>query len=106
MNRAYVLTVLAVFAVAATWVSSASAGTPAGRQAQQRARIHTGVKSGNVVPREARRLAIEQRHIQKTKRRMRADDGKLGPAERARLDRMQDRASRHIFRAKHNARAR
>ncbi len=105
MKRIFVLCVISLFTLSSL-ASIASAGTPGNRQAHQRARIHDGVKNGDLLPREARRLAIEQRHIQKTKKRMRADDGKLDPAERARLDKMQDRASRHIFRAKHNGRAR
>lgn len=106
MKRIFVLSVISMFGLSLGVASSAYAGPPAERQMKQRARIHHGVKTGELVPREARKLKAEQRHIQKTKRRMRADDGKLGPAERARLDRMQDRSSRRIFRAKHNTRAR
>ncbi len=106
MNRLLVLGVSTFFLASCIAASIASAGEPRTRQIRQRARIHTGVEKGALVPREARTLRHEQRHIANAKKRMRADDGKLGPAERARLHRMQDRASRHIFRAKHNGRAR
>jgi len=105
MKRILILSVLSFFALS-FFAATSSAGTSGDRQAKQRARIHQGVKSGSLVPGEARRLAAEQRHIKRTRQRMRGDDGKLGPGERARLDRMQGRASRHIFRAKHNGRAR
>lgn len=106
MNRALILSIAMLFLHSGAIASSASAGEPRARQVRQRARIQTAAVEGSLVRREARRLRHEQRIIQTTKRRMLADDGKLGPVEQARLQRMQDRASRHIFRAKHNARAR
>lgn len=106
MNRGIVALITFIFLASGLVSSVASAGEPRAREIRQRARIHTGVEKGTLVPREARSLRHEQRHIAKTKRRMKAGDGKLGPAEQARLNRMQSRASRHIFRAKHNSRAR
>ena len=60
-----------------------------------------GSSSGAFTPQEARRLANEQRRIQAAEDRMRAD-GRLDPRERARLDRMQDKADRHIYRENHD----
>jgi hypothetical protein len=71
------------------------------RQARQSQRIVQGVRSGAVSAREQGVLKREQRHIQKSKMRAFAD-GRVSPKERACLRRMQDRASRHIYRAKHN----
>jgi hypothetical protein len=65
-----------------------------------------GLESGSLVHREARKLRREQKAIKNTKQRIIHNDGKLGPKGRSRLNRMQNRSSRHIFRAKHNARAR
>ena len=106
MNRFLIWTVTAMFLASVFGASFATAGEPRERQERQRARIHSGVHKGTLVPAEARKLRSEQRRIQKTKKRMLADDGKLGPAEKVRLARMQDRASRHISRAKRNARVR
>ncbi len=106
MNRTTILSITVLFFSSSLLASAASAGEATVRQARQRARIHNGVESGSLVPREARLLRHEQRHIRKSRRRMLGNDGKIGPAERARLHRKQDRASRHIFRAKHNGRAR
>ena len=106
MSRVVVLVTTVLFASSTFAASLASAGEPQTRQIRQRARIHTGVEKGTLVPREARSLRHEQKHIAKAKQRMKKDDGKLDPVEKARLERMQTRASRHISRAKHNARVR
>ena len=81
-------------------------GKAGARQHLQAARIAEGVAAGEFTARETMRLMTEQAVIAGTKRAMIADDGRLGPAERARLDRMQDRASRDIRRQKHDAQQR
>ncbi len=73
------------------------------RQRNQQARIHQGVKSGQLTPRESRRLEAQQRKIQADKMAAKSD-GKVTPAERRHLRREQNRASRNIYRLKHNAR--
>lgn len=106
MTRTAILTLVFAFAISGFTATLASAGEVGASQVRQRARIHHGVENGTLLPREARRLAIEQNRIKRTKQKLVENDGKLGPAERAHLARKQNRASRHIFRAKHNARAR
>jgi len=81
----------------------ATPGVERRQQVQQR-RIGQGIKSGQLTPREAVRLEREQAGIERAQRRAEAD-GKVTPRERARLHRKQDRASRHIFREKHDAQA-
>lgn len=71
------------------------------RQGAERARIHEGRKDGEITNREAAALNVEQRHIRRSKRRVKAD-GTVTPQERVRLERQQNRASRHIRRARHN----
>ncbi len=73
------------------------------RQRNQQARIHKGVKNGQLTHREARRLEAQQRKIQADKLAAKSD-GKVTPAERRHLRREQNRASKHIYRLKHNAR--
>ena len=87
-------------------VGSASAGEVRDRQERQAARIHRGVKSGQLTPREAETLRAEQRHINRTRQRALANDGHIGPAEARRLNHEQDAANRDIYRLKHNAAAR
>jgi hypothetical protein len=71
------------------------------RQNTQQARIQQGKQSGEISRREAARVRKEQKHIRRTERRAKAD-GDVTTAERRKLDRKQDRASRHIRRANNN----
>jgi hypothetical protein len=104
MNQIFVLAVSLMFLGGGFAAPVASAGTFHERQVRQRARIVAGLESGSLVHREARKLRREQLAIKNSKKRMVHNDGKLGPKERSRLNRMQNRSSLHIFRAKHNAR--
>ena len=71
------------------------------RQQRQEDRIQQGVASGQLTPREARRLQNEQARIRGAEGRMRAD-GNLSPQERARLNAMQQKSSQDIYRLRHN----
>ena len=71
------------------------------RERVQRVRIHEGRKDGEVTNREASLLNREQRHIHRTECLAKAD-GHVSRKERARLVHQQNRASRHIHRAKNN----
>jgi hypothetical protein len=82
-------------------VEAAMAGRVGNRQIRQQKRIHQGIHSGELTGREVRALQREQRHVQRSKRRA-WSDGELTPGERIRLEHKQDRASRHIYRFKHN----
>lgn len=75
------------------------------RQMNQKARIRQGVRSGELTKGEARNLRQEQRTIQAEKKMAKAD-GKVTPAERAKIRQDQNKASRDIYRAKHNGRER
>jgi len=99
------LIVLCGLFVLAASVASAQTATPhvTKRQLRQQARIEQGVRSGELTPRETRRLELQQGKIQADKRKAKAD-GVVTPAERAKLAREQNRASRTIYRLKHNER--
>lgn len=86
-------------------VQPALAGRFGNRQANQKKRIYQGVVSGELTPGETRQLVRQQNHIHKQKRRAWAD-GTLTTSERIRLERMQDKAGRNIYRLKHNNRFR
>ena len=73
------------------------------RQIRQQARIRQGVRSGALTPAETRRLEAEQRKIAREKRAAKAD-GMLTTAERAKIRHDQNKASRDIYRKKHNVR--
>lgn len=73
------------------------------REQNQERRIGQGIKSGQLTPAEAGRLEAEQAKIKQDEERMKAD-GNLTKKERAKLRREQNRASRDIYRKKHNER--
>jgi hypothetical protein len=71
------------------------------REIEQENRIHYGQQSGQLSPGEFQRLKDQQTRIRATEAMMRAD-GRLDQGEKTQLARMQDRASRNIYRATHN----
>jgi len=73
------------------------------REQNQERRIDQGVASGALTPREAGRLEAREAKIQQDEQRMKSD-GNLTRAERRKLTREQNRASRAIYRKKHNNR--
>jgi hypothetical protein len=76
------------------------AGIPL-RQERQQNRIYQGVRSGQLTRREFRGLEREQYRIQRNKQRFKSD-GNFTPQERARIQRQLNRASRDIYRQKHD----
>lgn len=92
-------------------VTLAQAVTPADRQAQrvdrrqahQAARIDQGLASGELTRREEHRLEHQQEHIANVETRVERD-GQVTGKEAVRLEHAQDRASRNIYRKKHNHR--
>lgn len=75
------------------------------RQVNQQARIDQGVKSGELTRPEAARLEAREAKIQHDKKEAKAD-GVVTPAERAKLNREENRSSRAINRQKHDAQER
>ena len=71
------------------------------RMENQQRRIDQGVQSGELTPREARRLETQQSRIENRLEAAKSD-GVVTAGERARLTHQQNRASRNIFRKKHN----
>jgi uncharacterized membrane protein YebE (DUF533 family) len=96
----------AVLATAFALPVFAQTATPALNQNQrnQESRISQGVRSGELTNNEARNLQSQQQAIRSEKRAARAD-GVVTPAERQKIRRDQRRASRAIYRKKHNARS-
>ena len=103
------LFILAVVGLASFGAQAASAHPVASRvdrrEALQHGRIRHGVRCGELTRAEAWRLRAGQRRVHRTEWRARRD-GFVSGRERMRLERMQDRQSRAIWRLKHNARTR
>jgi hypothetical protein len=72
------------------------------RQAHQQHRIYNGVRTGELTPHETWRLERQQARIARFEAHSRADGVGLSWRERYRIERMQGRASRNIYRQKHD----
>ncbi len=75
------------------------------RMGNQAERISKGIQDGSLTNREAARLEREQARIGAEEKAFRSD-GKLGKRERAKLRKGQDRASKHIYKERHDAQTR
>jgi hypothetical protein len=102
MKKLLAISILALAASAA----SAQAGPIQERMQLQRERIAQGCRSGELTWGEAHRLRREERRIAWERGAFLANDGRLGPWERAHLRRDLNRESRAIYRLKHNDRER
>ncbi len=77
------------------------------RQRMQQERIGQGIKSGQLTAGEASHLENQEQHINREVARDRAaNGGTLTPAERAKVNRQQNRESKRIYRQKHDAQVR
>jgi hypothetical protein len=72
------------------------------RQENQERRIDQGIQSGQLTQREAERLQRQQDRIENLENKA-LTDGKVSKAERRKIRRAQNRASRRIYREKHDA---
>ncbi len=82
-------------------VTIAMAGPFTWREGRQQARIYQGVDSGQITPGEFRHLERQQGRIE-AYREHAWSDGHLSAPEARHLTRAQNRASRGIWRTKHN----
>ncbi len=87
------------YASQAAWAE----GQVARRQDHQQERIANGINSGQLTPGETIRLEKGEKRIENTREKALAD-GKMTRGEKARLNKMQNKESRKIYRAKHNDR--
>ena len=71
------------------------------RQANQEQRIDQGIASGQLTQREAGRLEQQQQHIDTMENKAKSD-GVVTKKERNRIHAAQDKASKKIYRQKHD----
>ncbi|MGD9363551.1 MAG: hypothetical protein PVH85_32105 [Desulfobacterales bacterium] len=100
MKKTIILTILSVIG-GFLFADFALAGFIKDRSSNQRLRIRQGIISGQLTPYEAKILKHEQRRIRRIKK-WSWFDGKLTRRERRHIESLQTRASRHIYRLKHN----
>lgn len=93
--------IVAVAALAASVSMAAAAPSVDKRQDIQAKRIEDGRKTGAITWREGLKLRQEQARIARLEARYRAD-GKLDRHEARHLKELQDKASRNIYRERHD----
>lgn len=92
--------------IAVGLAGAANAQSVDARHYDQQSRIHQGERSGQLTYGEAHRLERQQHSIDRQEARMRyRDGGHLTGHDRAVLQTRENRASAHIYRAKHNWRS-
>ena len=99
MMMGLVLSMVLGYTAQAVWAE----GEVARREENQQDRIAQGIGSGQLTAGEAAHLEKGEQRIEKVRQKA-LSDGKITRAERIRLNKMQNRESRKIYRAKHNAR--
>jgi len=82
---------------------AASAGNLKKRMHRQDQRIQQGIRSGEITPREARKLTRDQRKIRQLRRHY-LSDGHLSKRDRKILNKRMDQSSKRIYRYKNNHR--
>lgn len=92
-------TIAGMFSVAA---SAQTMGSEVQRDVNQQQRIEQGLKSGSLNTREASQLEKGEARIDRMESNA-AKNGKLSPAEKARIERAQNQESRDINRLENNA---
>ncbi|MCB0855787.1 MAG: hypothetical protein KDD63_26380 [Bacteroidetes bacterium] len=97
------ISILALFLAFATTGLMAQTATPkvTKTQVNQQKRIIHGAKNGELTKQEARQLERQQRRINRTKKVAKAD-GTVTPKEKMVINRRQKRASKNIYRQKHD----
>jgi hypothetical protein len=81
---------------------SVRAGEIQNRLHRQEGRIHQGIRNGSISPKEAINLKRQQASIRAERARDVRSGGKFTQAEKRHINHRLDRASRNIYRAKHN----
>lgn len=107
MKRNFIAAGLVLALVSVSFAGMSQTKTPRVRERQenQQKRIAGGIESGELTARETVKLEAREAKIQADKKEAKAD-GVVTVKERAKLHREQNRASRAIYRQKHDAQVR
>jgi hypothetical protein len=99
------LIIAGLFGIFTTIVAAQKTPRVDRRQSNQKYRTRQGVGSGELTRREAKSIRRSTKRINRYEKRAKSD-GTVTRRERTRLNRMENRNSRKIFRKKHNRRDR
>lgn len=115
MNRS-TISILAVFSFAAAAALAQTPTTPTPppatgktiqqRKANQQKRVGEGLENGSLTAGEANKIEKKEKGLNAEQRDMREDNaGKLTAADKAKLNRQQNRLSKDIYKQKHDTQA-
>ena len=115
MNRS-TISILAVFSFAAAAALAQTTTTPTPpaatgktiqqRKANQQKRVGEGLENGSLTAGEANKIEKKEKGLNAEQRDMREDNaGKLTAADKAKLNRQQNRLSKDIYKQKHDTQA-
>ncbi|HEY1059024.1 MAG TPA: hypothetical protein VGE55_09880 [Limnobacter sp.] len=93
--------VVALMIAGALTANLAAAQTPMSRDVRQQERIEQGVQSGQLTTKEAAHLEKRESKIDAAEAKA-GSDGKVTKTEHRRIERMQNRTSKDIYRQKHD----
>lgn len=96
-----ILTVLFAAVVSLNLIAQIATPGITSKQNEQQSRINQGIRSGELTPRETRKLDRQQAKIQADKRAAKAD-GVVTPRERRHIKKEQERADQRIYSEKHD----
>lgn len=102
MKRSTIITATVLTLLGLLPLSGVEAGPIKKREVRQQQRIAKGIDSGELTGKETVKLEREQAKIEADRQKALAD-GKMTKREKSHLTREQNRASRHIYREKHDA---
>jgi hypothetical protein len=105
MKKIFIISAILLISSAGFINAQVATPTVKSRQVEQQERIARGINSKELTRPEAARLEREQRRIQ-IEKKMAKSDGTVTPQERRFLKREQSRASRDIYRQKHDGQER
>jgi len=101
MKRIFVSLLCSAAMCSAVLPVNGLAATINSREHNQQSRIRQGVRRGELTQAETRRLETEEARIRASEARAKKD-GKITPAERVRIQKELDKASRDIYQQKHD----
>lgn len=97
----YFAAILFNIVITLTFSLNAEARRDQAREARQQARIRQGVKSGELTHKEAAHLRAGQKRVDHMQEKAK-EDGVVTDAEKARIEKTQDRQSEKIYKQKHD----
>lgn len=101
MKKLVIIAAIGIFGITASVQAQKATPRATHRQVNQQVRISHGVANGELTARETIGLQAQQVHINRTKKRAKAD-GVVTARERCKIHRKQKRASRNIAVQKHD----